>query len=421
MKTLFVAINSKYIHPAMGIFSLIANTEHEYEYNEFTIKDDNNKIIDYILSNSKCDLVLYKDEKLDYLKNYNTLNININDLNKNILVENPNITTNPDNLSYIIYTSGSTGTPKGVTLTQKNYSNFLASMKNKIDYLNDNINHSIISITTISFDIFNFETIISLCNGLHLYFTDYFEQKQTTLLEKYITTNDIEIIQTTPSIFYHHLNNLENKNSFSNLKYIILAGEPLTEKIVNAIKQINPNCTIYNGYGPSETTIFSTICKITDSEHIVIGEPINNTQIYILDDNQKLLPPLIPGELYISGDGVGNGYLNKPDLTNDSFLKNTFGSGKTYKSGDLGYWDKKGKLHCLGRKDTQIKLHGLRIELSEIENKINTFLKNDSRCCILLQNNENNSILHAFIESSTTINLSELKNDINWRDKYELD
>lgn len=197
--------------------------------------------------------------------------------------------SNPTDLSYIIYTSGSTGTPKGVMLTQKNLSNFVGSMFNKIDYLNDNIPHSIISITTVAFDIFTFETLVPLCSGLKVFITDEKEQKITGNLESLIKNNNIEILQTTPSVMNFHLEEL-TLNGFSCLKYITLAGEQLPKSLIQKIKKSIPNCTIYNGYGPSETTIFSAIYDVTNLDKVVIGKPVDNTEIYILNKSLNVLP-----------------------------------------------------------------------------------------------------------------------------------
>lgn len=193
-------------------------------------------------------------------------------------------------------------------------------MKNKIDYLKDDYPHSIISITTVSFDIFIFETLVSLCSGLKLFLTNETEQKITMKLERLILDNQIEIIQSTPSIMRFHIEN-SSMNGFKNLKYVMLAGEQLPKLLVDKIKSISPSCIIYNGYGPSETTIFSTVKNVTNLDKITIGEPIDNTQIYILDKHLNVLPPKTFGEIYIAGDGVGNGYLYKNSITQERYLK----------------------------------------------------------------------------------------------------
>ena len=183
---------------------------------------------------------------------------------------------------------------------------------------------------------------MSLTRGLTVYLTSENGQKMTSKIERIVKDSNVEIMQTTPSVMKFHLENLNDENSLKSLKYIMLAGEPLTKTLVDRIKQIIPNVTIYNGYGPSETTIFSTIGNATNQEEITIGRPINNTQIYILNKNKKVMPQGTIGELYISGDGVGKGYMNKEQQTNASFIINPFIDGKVmYKVGDIGAFDDK--------------------------------------------------------------------------------
>ena len=132
----------------------------------------------------------------------------------------------------------------------------------------------------------------------------------------------------------------------------MLAGEQLPRRLVDKILKVSPNCTIYNGYGPSETTIFSTVTDVTYLDKITIGKPINNTQIYILNDNLDVLPINCIGEIYISGDGVGKGYIGRDDLTAEKYLKNPFIDGYImYKTGDVGFWTSYGNIICKGRSD----------------------------------------------------------------------
>ncbi len=325
--------------------------------------------IEYMLEDSEATIILTSQNRRN-LADKKLINVKDERIYENHKENLENI-SKPEDLSYLIYTSGSTGTPKGVMLKQKNLSNFYNSMKNIIEYLKDGKNHKILSITTVSFDIFGFETLMSLTRGLTVYLTSENGQKMTSKIERVVKDSNVEIMQTTPSVMKFHLENLNDENSLKSLKYIMLAGEPLTKTLVDRIKQIIPNVTIYNGYGPSETTIFSTIGNATNQEEITIGKPINNTQIYILNKNKKVMPQGTIGELYISGDGVGKGYMNKEQQTNASFIINPFIDGKVmYKVGDLGAFDDKGEITCYGRIDNQVKIRGLRIELQEIEKRM---------------------------------------------------
>ncbi len=370
--------------------------------------------IAYMLEDSKANLILTQKS---INKNLDSNKIFI-DLDNEALysgdTNNLENISNSDDLSYVIYTSGSTGKPKGVMLTQQSFANLYYGVLDKVKFLQDDFQHSIVSITTISFDIFAFESIISLTRGLKVFITNNIEQKVTQKLEKLIVENNIEIIQTTPSTMNFHIDSLTNKNSFSNLKYVILAGEQLPLSLVNKIKQISPNVTIYNGYGPSETTIFSTITDVTNLETITIGKPLANTQIYILDKNLNLLPKNCIGEIYIAGDGVGKGYLYKDLLTKEKFIDNKFNPGTImYSVGDLGKWNDNGTIECKGRIDHQIKLRGLRIELGEIEESIEDFDKtNSTKAAVIVKNIQNNDKLIAFVSSKKKLDTSNLRNSL---------
>lgn len=374
--------------------------------------------IKYILSNSNCDAIITINKLSSKVNSlgFNGLLVMSNFSNEkvyNFSDTNLNNKISQDNLSYLIFTSGSTGNPKGVMLTHKNLNNFINSMFKKIEYLHDGIYHSIISITTMSFDIFAFETLTSLCGGLKLFITDDLEQKITSKIERLISDNNIEIIQSTPSIMNFHLDN-SIIGGFKNLKYIMLAGEQLPKSLVNKILSQSPNCTIYNGYGPSETTIFSTVTDVTNLDTISIGHPLDNTQIYILDNNHALLPINTVGELYISGDGVGLGYINRNDLTLERYIDNPFIPGSImYQSGDIGFLQEDGSLICKGRADNQVKLRGLRIELGEIENCISSYdISANINASVLIKDINSTQTLVAYISSTKNLDISKLRDFI---------
>ena len=363
--------------------------------------------VQYMLEDSNASILLTNQNirnKVDK-KIINVKNPNIYENNK----ENLENISKPEDLSYLIYTSGSTGTPKGVMLKQQNLSNFYNSMKNTIEYLKDGKQHKIISITTVSFDIFEFESIMSLTRGLTVYLTNENEQKMTPAIERIIKENKVEIIQSTPSVMKFHLENLKDKNSLNSLKYIMLAGEPLPKILVEKIKNMIPGVTIYNGYGPSETTIFSAVANVTNQNVITIGRPIHNTQIYILNKNKKILPQGSVGEIYISGDGVGKGYMNKKEQTRTNYINNPFNE-KTimYKVGDLGAYNDDGEIICYGRTDNQVKIRGLRIELQEIEKRIQP-VYNISDCAVVKKIVKGKEALCAYYVENGHVNKSVLK------------
>ena len=162
---------------------------------------------------------------------------------------------------------------------------------------------------------------------------------------------------------------------------------------------------IINGYGPTETTIVSSYGEVFDID-ISIGKPIANTQIYIVDKYMHPTPIGVTGELCIAGDGVGAGYLNRPELTAEKFIDNPFGDGKLYKTGDLAYWREDGNIAYVGRNDFQVKIRGLRIELGEIENAISAVDGIQQSVVVVRKNNEGRQLICAFYTEKSSVDSS---------------
>lgn len=367
--------------------------------------------IEYMLKNSNVEILLADINQLDKIEN-NKKTIDISLKDNKIYNENKNNLENiskPEDLAYLIYTSGSTGLPKGVMQTQKCLSNFYNSMIKQIPYLNDKKQHRVISTTTVSFDVFVFETIISLTKGLTVYMTNDYEQKMTSELERIINENEIDIIHTTPSVMQIHLDNIQDNSNIKTLKYVMLAGEQLSKLLVDRIKKVIPDVNIYNGYGPSET-FYCTIRDVTNLNNITIGKPINNTRIYILDKDKNICPIGNPGELYVAGDGLGRGYNNNEKATNEKFIQDIFyPNEKMYKTGDLATYLDNGELCCLGRVDNQIKIRGLRVELDEIEKNILKY-PNIDKCIISAQEDNNKrQYIVAYLTVTDRISINKLR------------
>lgn len=278
-----------------------------------------------------------------------------------------------EDLCYIIFTSGSTGKPKGVSLCHRNVVNYADNNSQNVCHsIIEANNESIVSVTNIIFDIFVTESLLPLLNGICIYFANeeqVFSQKK---LADLICSNTIDVIQTTPTKMRSYILDKQNVAYLKKLKAIVLGGEALPADLYLELRSYT-DAKIYNIYGPAETTVWSTN-KCMENHHITIGRPIANTQVYILDTHKKPLPIGVAGELCISGDGVGKGYLNRPELTAEKFISNPFVSGATmYCTGDLARWRADGEIEYLGRIDTQVKIRGLRIELGEIESVMNQF------------------------------------------------
>ena len=363
--------------------------------------------IEYMLEDSNAEILL--TEKENYVKtDKKIISIKLGNEFYNEHKNNIKNISKPDDLSYLIYTSGSTGTPKGVMQTQRTLSNFYAYNTKNLPFFNDAKNHKILSITTVSFDIFIFETVMALSRGLNVYLTNEIEQKSSILIEKIIKENKIEIMQATPSVMKVHLDNFDNLNNVKSIKYIMLSGEPLPIALRDKLISNFENVHIYNGYGPSET-FYSNIVDVTNQKEITIGKPISNTHIYILNKNKKILPFGTIGEIYISGDCVGKGYMNKPKQTKNSFIKDPFVNGmRMYKVGDLGAYEKNHEIICYGRIDNQVKIRGLRIELDEIEKQL-TALNNIKDAVVVKKTVSNKEALCAFLVEKEQIDEDKIR------------
>ena len=362
--------------------------------------------ISYMLDNSKSKIILVNNQTSDLIEeNYKKINISLEqDLYKaDSKKENLNIKISPEQLMYLIYTSGSTGNPKGVMISHKNVHNFIVGMKQNIDF---NPNKTMVSLTTICFDIFGLELWCSLTNGLKVVIANEFEQKDASAFNRLCLNNDVSMIQTTPSRFLAFLEDSSCLEYLKNMTDILIGGESLPENLLVKLKHLS-NANIYNMYGPTETTIWSTMKNLTKNSNITIGKPIANTQCYILDPNQKILPPYVVGNLYIGGDGVSSGYFGRPDLTSEKFIK-YIDNNVIYNTNDLAYYTYNGEIVHLGRADFQVKMHGYRIELGEIENTISVF-DNITSCAVGCPTLNNKKILCAYYTSSEEININDLK------------
>jgi amino acid adenylation domain-containing protein len=285
-------------------------------------------------------------------------------------VQAPELALSGETLAYILYTSGSTGKPKGVMIEHRNLVNLLYSM---IDWPGITSDDVLLGVTTVSFDIAGLELFLPLLTGATLVLADAAMAKDgRALLDRLSTrkagTEPISIIQATPATYKMLL--AADWQERLPLK-ILCCGEPMSNDLA---RQLIPRCeSLWNMYGPTETTIYSTGTQITDGEALItIGRPIHNTQVYIVDDKLNPMPIGTVGEIYIAGDGVARGYWNRAELTAERFVRNPFDvkQGMMYRTGDLGKFTDSGEIHCLGRIDQQVKIRGYRIELGEIENTL---------------------------------------------------
>lgn len=263
-------------------------------------------------------------------------------------------------LAYVLYTSGSTGKPKGVEVSHRAVVNFLCSMRT-----NPGLDESdtLLSVTTFSFDIFGLELWLPLTTGAQTVIASEETARDAEQLTNAIRKSGARVMQATPATWRLLLE--AGWPGAPHLK-ILCGGEAWSADLA---AKLLPKCSsLWNMYGPTETTIWSAVSRVHAETEVAIGPPIANTQFYVVDSNLHLQPLGVPGELLIGGEGLARGYRNRPDLTDEKFISNPFNSGsRLYRTGDLVQSLPDGTFRFLGRLDHQIKLHGFRIELGEIE------------------------------------------------------
>jgi amino acid adenylation domain-containing protein len=283
----------------------------------------------------------------------------------------------PDDLAYVIYTSGSTGKPKGVQISHRAVVNFLTSMCREPGMVQEDV---LVAVTTLAFDIAGLELYLPLTVGARIVIASRETTLDATKLGDLLLSCGATVMQATPAMWRMLIE--AGWEGDPRLK-ILCGGEALTRDLAD--KLLAGSASLWNMYGPTETTIWSAVHKVTaNNGPVAIGRAIANTQMYVLDRHLNHVPLGVPGELHIGGVGLARGYWNRPELTADKFIADPFQStpgGRLYKTGDLVRYLPDGALEFLGRIDHQVKIRGFRIELGEIETILQQHL--DVRECVV--------------------------------------
>ena len=270
------------------------------------------------------------------------------------------------NLAYVIYTSGSTGAPKGVEIPHEALVNFLVSMKERPGLTARDV---LVAVTTLSFDIAGLEIFLPLVTGARLIFLSRDDAADGFRVLHHLKANNATVLQATPSTWRMLLDAKWPGNT--QLK-MLCGGEALPRELADQL--LARGGELWNMYGPTETTIWSSAARVTrDAAPINIGRPIANTRLYILDPHLQPVPLGVAGELHIGGLGLARGYRNRPEMTAERFIPDPFSGepgARLYKTGDVARLRAKGHIEILGRLDHQVKIRGFRIELGEIEARI---------------------------------------------------
>ena len=362
-----------------------------------------NERISYMLKNADAKTLLtynnFKNIK------YNTIHIDDIELEN---IKNPNLKLSNENNLAVIYTSGSTGVPKGVLLKQLGVINLIYSF---IKEMKINKFKNFLSIATVSFDMFTVETLCAILLGKTLILANDEEQKDPYKLGLLAEKYPIDFLITTPSRMDLFLSQEKSKNMIANLKAFQLGGEVFSSALYEKLSKIT-SATMHNGYGPTEITACCSNKKVISSNEITIGKPLNNTNILILDKDNNVCPIDVPGELCVFGDGVAKGYINNTEATNKVFIKTKYSNKIAYKTGDIAKFNKNGELVYIGRNDNQIKIRGLRIELSEIENKILNIQKIE-KCAVIYKKEPKNPHIVAFFTASKKLDISDIRKELS--------
>ncbi|HLO86302.1 MAG TPA: amino acid adenylation domain-containing protein, partial [Nostocaceae cyanobacterium] len=315
---------------------------------------------------------------------------------------NPINKATPENLAYVIYTSGSTGKPKGVQISHRAVVNFLMAMRQTPGLTAQDI---LLSVTTLSFDIAALEIYLPLIVGAQVVIVSRQQASDGMQLSKLLSSSGATVMQATPATWRMLLS--AGWNGEQKLK-ILCGGEALDYTLAQQLQQRGRE--VWNLYGPTETTIWSAAWKVQNKEAIAkggalpIASPIANTQFYILDPYNQLVPIGVAGELHIGGAGLARGYLHQSELTAQKFICNPFNSDSTsrlYKTGDLVRYQPDGTIEFLGRIDHQVKLRGFRIELGEIESALNQHPNIQASVVIVRENQPGDRHLVAYLVSKS--------------------
>lgn len=363
--------------------------------------------INYMLKDSNSNILLTNFKTEEIIKSKIVVT-NVKDINLDIYSkENLEKTNDLDDLAYIIYTSGSTGRPKGVMIEHQGLTNYIW-WANKM-YLKDD-NEAMALYSSISFDLTVTSIFTPLISGNKIVIYDNDETE--FVLYKILRENKVSVVKLTPA----HLTLLKDMdNTKSSIKRFIVGGEDLKVNLAKEVyNSFGKNIEIYNEYGPTETVVGCMIYKYDEEKDqgisVPIGKPANNVQIYILDNELNLVPTGFVGELYISGDGVARGYLNREELTNEKFIENPFiKEKKMYKTGDTARYLENGAIEYVSRVDNQVKIRGHRIELGEIEKHLTENESVKDAVIVFKEDPSGNKLLNAYIVSKTEVEERELK------------
>ena len=364
--------------------------------------------VKYIIEDSNASLIITTSDLLKKINDKAAVDIEVLLTEKN--VNKPNVNISQDDLAYMIYTSGSTGNPKGVMLKHRGAVNYVMNTSGNI-LINEMVEkgHVMTAVTTFSFDFSIKEWAAPLFNGLTLSVASDEEVNDAQKLALRIQKTNTDMFGATPSRLLTLLSSEEFAKAFEKVKIVICGGEKYPENLLINLKQVK-NRTIFNTYGPTEITVSSNTADLTNEERIHTGRPLPGVIEYIVDNDENELPVGVVGELYIGGMGVAAGYNNLPEMTKERFFE--YKGQRVYKSGDYARWTSDGNVEILGRKDNQIKLRGLRIELDEVDTVLGN-VDGIERTAVKIEKINGIEHLCAWFTADHKVDIRELKKELS--------
>ncbi len=336
--------------------------------------------------------------------------IDVDDLLVGNMTDNPDVAVSGDDLAYMIYTSGSTGKPKGVMLRHIGICNYLMPhpANSHIFYLKENIS-TYLSVTTVSFDMSFKEHTAALCNGKTLVFASEDEMNDPRALAELMQKYHVDCMNATPSRLQQYMEYEPFRKALAGCKLVMSGGEGYPISLRDAISSCSSDIKIVNTYGPTEITVSCNAADLTKADYVTIGRPLLNYSEYIVDKFGGLAPFGVIGELYVGGPGVALGYRNLPEKTAESFVD--YHGERMYRTGDYAKFDRNGNVFILGRLDSQVKLRGLRIELSEIEELIEA-QPHIKKAAVVIRKLGGQDNLCAYFTADTTIDIDALRDEL---------
>ena len=358
----------------------------------------------FMLQDTAASIIISHNNVIENLPTDCTELVIMDELDESAAADNTvlkSVSIQADDTAYIIYTSGSTGQPKGVMVS---HGNLLHSTRVRQEYYQHPVD-AFLLMSSFSFDSSVAGLFWTLCDGGRLVLPGKGDEKDIFQVAALIQQHGVSHMLSLPSL-YSVLLNSATIEDICTLKIVCVAGEECPVALVDRHFEVLPQARLFNEYGPTEGSVWSTVYECTPEMNVSsvpIGRPIPNVQVYILDKNLSIQPLGVAGEIYIAGDGISKGYLNRPELNAEKFIASPFadkGNSKMYRTGDIGRYRSDGNIEFLGRVDDQVKVRGYRIELGEIENAI---LRDStvSQCAVMVDKTATgDSRIIAYIEST---------------------